>query len=83
MQVAAGGRPVRAHFVHPSLAGAASRGVEQPLEVCSLPFSDHFDGTVVTVAHPTAQAEVARLAHYEIPEADSLDVAVDECVKAL
>jgi hypothetical protein len=55
----------------------------QLLQVASAAFGDELHGAVVAVLHPSIKAQRLGLADHEEAEADSLDIASDQAVKAL
>ena len=61
----------------------AARGRHQPFQVVPRALGDQLDRTVVAVSNPTSQAEGVRLTHEEETETDSLDLAIDDGMKAL
>jgi nicotinamide-nucleotide amidase len=65
------------------LARALSRGFFQPFEVAPGTFSDELEHAVITVRHPTRQAQRLCAANQKVAEPDSLDIAFDYTVKAL
>jgi molybdenum cofactor synthesis domain-containing protein len=62
---------------------AAPSGLEQLVQVGPGALGDKFDRAVVTISHPAAQGKAAALTRQEVAETDSLDVTVDDSMKAL
>lgn len=58
-------------------------GSLQLFEVPTAPFRNEFDDAVIPVGHPARQSQRVGAADQEEAEADSLDVAFDDSVKAL
>jgi nicotinamide-nucleotide amidase len=69
--------------LHPRDARAPPSGLLQPFQVRPAPFGEKLHGSVIAIADPTSKAQTPSLSHQEVPEPDSLHVAMHHSVQTL
>jgi hypothetical protein len=80
VQPPGGFRPAAVHPLHVRCLWTTLGRLLQPLEVRPAPLGDELDGSVVSVAHPAAQAEAPAFPHQEPAKANPLHVAMNQAV---
>lgn len=75
--------PVHLDGAHASLTRPFAGGALELFQGRASSLCDELDDAVVTVRHPAGQAQRLGAADEEIAKADSLDVSLDDAVKAL